>query len=212
MKQKLFAVVTLVFVLSLVTTVNASYGLGDGVDGYVNGNGLPAEGITVRVYNAADALEGYGVNDDNSQGALGTDVTDANGYFHIAWLYAHSGTYKVVAETPVGDLIQYVTVNCGATTRVCFSYSCGDAGLSPGFWKHNVGVYLGYSPGSYSDPVGSAVVSQATMGDWLASLGLNLEALYEDLSTKGGGAAGAATRVGAANVFNALAGLQPYAD
>jgi hypothetical protein len=87
---------------------------------------------------------------------------------------------------------------------------CGEPGLSPGFWKHNVGVYLGYSPGSYSDPVGSTVVSKGTMGDWLGSLGLDLEALYEDLSTRGGGAAGAATRVGAANVFNALAGLQPY--
>jgi hypothetical protein len=50
------------------------------------------------------------------------------------------------------------------------------------------------------------------MGDWLGGLGLDLEALYGDLSTKGGGAAGAETRVGAANVFNALAGLQPYED
>jgi hypothetical protein len=82
--------------------------------------------------------------------------------------------------------------------------------LSPGFWKHNVGVKLGYSPGSYSDPTGSAVVSQETMGEWLGSLGLDLEALYDDLNTKGGGSAGAETRVDAANVFNALAGLQPY--
>ena len=137
MKQKLFAVIALFFVLSLVATVNASYSFYDGVDGYVYGNGLPAEGITIRVYNSADALEGYGVNDDNSQGALGTDVTDANGYFHIAWLYAHGGTYKVVAETPVGDLIQYVTVGCGSTARVCFSYTCGGEPNTPGYWKNH---------------------------------------------------------------------------
>jgi len=137
MKQKLFAVLALFLTLSLVMTVKASYGLSDGIDGYVYGNGLPAVGITVRVYNAADALEGYGVNDDNSPGALGTDVTDVNGYFHIAWLYAHSGTYKVVAETPVGNLIQYVTVNCGATTSVCFSYSCGGEPNTPGYWKNH---------------------------------------------------------------------------
>ena len=88
---------------------------------------------------------------------------------------------------------------------------CGK-GLSPGFWKHNVGVYLGYSHGSYSDPEDSAVVSKTTMGSWLAGLGLDLQALYDDLNTKGGGAAGAETRVNAANVFNALAGLYPYGD
>ncbi len=137
MKQKLLAVLALFFVLSLVTTVKAGYQFNDGVDGYVYCNGLPAEGITIHVYNAADALEGYGVNDDNSQGALGTDVTDANGYFHIAWLYAYSGTYKVVAETPVGDLIQYVIVDCGVTTRICFSYSCGGEPKTPGYWKNH---------------------------------------------------------------------------
>ena len=85
-------------------------------------------------------------------------------------------------------------------------------GLSPGFWKHNVGVYLGLRNGAYSDPTGSPVVSQATMEGWLGSLGLNLPALYDALNTKGGGAAGAAMRVGAANEFNALAGLEPYMD
>jgi hypothetical protein len=26
------------------------------------------------------------------------------------------------------------------------------AGLSPGFWKHNIGVALGFNPGSFSSP------------------------------------------------------------
>ena len=85
-------------------------------------------------------------------------------------------------------------------------------GLSPGFWKHNVGVYLGERRGSYSDPEGSLVVSKDTMEAWLGSLGLDLQALYDQLNTKGGGTEGAAIRVGAANIFNALAGLQPYSD
>jgi hypothetical protein len=85
-------------------------------------------------------------------------------------------------------------------------------GLSPGFWKHNVGVYLGERRGSYSNPEGSSVVSKGTMEAWLAGLGLDLPELYNDLNTKGGGATGAATRVGASNIFNALAGLQPYSD
>jgi hypothetical protein len=82
-------------------------------------------------------------------------------------------------------------------------------GLSPGFWKHNVGVCLGLANGSYSDPTGSPVVTKNTMGTWLHAHWTNAEllALYNALNTKGGGAAGAATRNNAANVFNALAGL-----
>lgn len=110
----------------------------------------------------------------------------------------------------VGVLAVALVAMLVSSVSACYYCKCRKPGLSPGFWKHNVGVYLGISPGSYSDPEGSPVVSQATMGDWLAGLGLDLQALYDDLNTKGGGAAGAATRVGAANVFNALAGLQPY--
>lgn len=137
MRNKIATLVAIFLAASLVMTVKASYTLSDGIDGYVYGNGMPVQGITVHVYNSADALEGYGVEEGNTQGALGTDITDVNGYFHIAWLYAHSGTYKVVAETPVGDLIQYVTVDCGATVRVCFYYSDGGEPLTPGYWKNH---------------------------------------------------------------------------
>ena len=93
--------------------------------------------------------------------------------------------------------------------------TCQGPGLTPGFWKHNVGVYLGLKNGAYSDPVNSPVVTKDTMGDWLAGLDsnnggpLDLLSLFNAMSTKGGGAAGAATRNNAANVFNALAGLAP---
>lgn len=130
-------IVAILLAASLIMSVKASYSLSDGIDGYVWGNGMPAEGITVRIYNSADALEGYGVNDDMSQGMLGTDVTDSSGYFHIAWLYAHSGTYKVVAETPVGDIVKYVVVHCDGTTRVCFEYCTGDGMFTIGYWKNH---------------------------------------------------------------------------
>jgi hypothetical protein len=87
-----------------------------------------------------------------------------------------------------------------------------DGGLSPGFWKHNLAVYFGDSTGSYSDPVGATNVDKDSMGTWLAGLSVDLGQLYIDLSTKGGGAAGAATRVDAANILNDLAGLGPYID
>jgi hypothetical protein len=93
------------------------------------------------------------------------------------------------------------------------AYACiGDA-RTPGFWKHNVGVYLGERNGSYSDPTvypgQTPLVTKDTMGTWLAAhwTQAELEDLYEDLCTIGGGAAGAAIRNTAANVFNAEADL-----
>lgn len=84
-------------------------------------------------------------------------------------------------------------------------------GLTPGFWKNNLAVYLGIANGNrgYSDPTGALYVTKATMGDFFASLAgtYDLEQLYDDLSYRGGGAAGAATRNNAANIFNEAAGL-----
>jgi hypothetical protein len=138
MRQKLATLVAIFLAASLVITVKATYTLSDGIDGYVYGNGMPVEGITVYVYNSSDMLEGYSVEAGNTQGTLGTDVTDVNGYFHIAWLYAHGTTYKVVAVTPVGNLTQYTTVNCGSTVRLCFNYSYGGEPFTIGYWKNHL--------------------------------------------------------------------------
>ena len=93
--------------------------------------------------------------------------------------------------------------------------ACVGPGLSPGFWKHNVGVYLEYNNGAYSDPTvypgQTPLVTKDTMGAWLLHLdtvhGWDMEALYDALSYQGGGAAGALIRNTAANVFNAEADL-----
>lgn len=96
------------------------------------------------------------------------------------------------------------------------AYACLGPGLSPGFWKHNVGVYLGLANGSYSDPVyypgNTPVVTKDTMGTWLSQWSnAFLQSKYDDLNFKGGGAAGDALRVAAANFFNNAADLLPYA-
>lgn len=94
-------------------------------------------------------------------------------------------------------------------------HACVGPGLSPGFWKHNIGVYLGYNNGEYSDPgYTGGRVSKETMGDWLGTNWSHdyLETAFAALSTRGGGAAGAAIRVAYANVFNAAADLTPYVD
>ena len=116
---------------------------------------------------------------------------------------------KVYGTVFAALMISMLTTTMAITTV----NACAGPGLSPGFWKHNVGVYLGLRNGSYSDPVNSPFVSQETMGTWLSQWTVKqLTDLYNDLNTKGGGAVGAATRVAAADVFNAAADLFPYED
>lgn len=213
MKQKaILALAAIVLLATFTAVARASFTLSDGIDGYVYGNGMPAEGITVHVYNSLDQLEGYGVEPGDVQGVLGTDVTDASGFFHIAWLYAHGGTYKVVAETPVGDLVEYVVVNCGATTCVNFNFCEQSPGLTPGFWKNNLAVYLNIHNGNrgYSDPEGSPTVTKETMGAFFDSLAgtYDLDQLYRELCPQLDGKT-SDIRDAAANIFNVAAGLSP---
>ena len=97
-----------------------------------------------------------------------------------------------------------------------YATEIGD-GLSPGFWKHNVGVHLGYKNGAYSDPPvypgETPYVTKDNMEaflDGLEVLGWNLQDSYNDLNTKGGGATGANIRVVQANLLNYAAHLFPY--
>lgn len=103
------------------------------------------------------------------------------------------------------------TENLQITIIVLQIPGTGGPGLTPGFWKHNVGVYLGLKNGNYSDPINSPFVTKDTMGEWLDAgwTDAQLLALFNDMNTQGGGALGAATRNNAANVFNAAAGLTP---
>jgi hypothetical protein len=97
------------------------------------------------------------------------------------------------------------------------AFACYGPALTPGFWKHNVGVYLGLENGAYSDPVYypgyTPVVTKDTMGTWLYNLDIlhggtiDMTAAYNALNTKGGGAAGALIRNTAADIFNTAADL-----
>jgi len=131
---------TMALTLTLIGSVNACYNISDGIDGYVYCDCKPVEGITIHVYRKTTGLlEGYGVKDDLTQGDLGTDITDSNGYFHIAWLYAVGETYIVEALTPAGTLTQEVVVNCGTTTHVEFCYKHVP---TLGYWRHEFNAWI----------------------------------------------------------------------
>ena len=99
------------------------------------------------------------------------------------------------------------------TFMVGNAYACVGNGLSPGFWKHNLGVYLSGGT-NYSDPGYPAPCpSKEGMADFFTQWSTStLQGKYDDLCTKGGGIGGSATRVAAANFFNDAADLYDYED
>lgn len=119
----------------------------------------------------------------------------------------------------------YTPGPCDVVAVICMPSSCVQVsiveleipceqppGLTPGFWKNNLAVYLGLANGKrgYSDPTGSPTVTKDTMGDFFDSLAgtYDLNQLYRNLCPQLDGTT-AAIRDAAANVFNVAAGLSP---
>jgi hypothetical protein len=94
----------------------------------------------------------YGVQVDvfDGSGALvGNDMTDADGAYDID-LVGLGGDHTVTVVTPLGYTTSVeevaVTLGCGTTTVVDFSFDCQTAlgeSRGSGFWKHQIGVALG---------------------------------------------------------------------
>jgi hypothetical protein len=83
------------------------------------------------------------------------------------------------------------------------------SGLSPGFWKHNIGVYLTVAKGAYSSPYDG--FDKTTMPAFLEGLGIDLQEAYDVLTTRGGGII-AQARLDMANDLNTAAGFGIYVD
>lgn len=89
----------------------------------------------------------------------------------------------------------------------------GPPGFTPGFWKHNIGVYLGLNNGNYSAFRGGSLdgikLTAAMLEGYAATIGVTLQHAYDVLSMGGGGAI-AQARIDMANAFNAAAGYGPF--
>jgi len=148
-------------------------------------------------FSAAQILANAGFSPSATAIALYNDA-DANGGDFVS---GPGETVAVLADVEGGqDLIIELTVPGLAP------------GLTPGFWKNNLAVYLGLAKGNrgYSDPTGSPTVTKDTMGDFFDSLAgtYDLNQLYRELCPQLDGTT-AAIRDAAANVFNVAAGLSP---
>jgi hypothetical protein len=84
-------------------------------------------------------------------------------------------------------------------------------GLSPGFWKHNIKVYLGMTNGRYSVPhPGEPRITDEILLSYFRAIGVRPRAAYAALTARGPGSD--SVRLDMANLFNAVAGYTPYSD
>ncbi len=88
-------------------------------------------------------------------------------------------------------------------------------GFTPGFWKHNLGVALGYNPGKYSaftgGPLDGVKVTESKLLELAGIVGVTLEQAYAAVNAKGG-PPNNQIRADMANAFNAAAGYGDFMD
>ena len=149
-------------------------------------------------------LQGKTWSDLISQG-WGPETQTVNNM--VAAAQAHSGF-----KPSDGQYIGVKLVNAGQDFLIKVQIPSRNPGLTPGFWKNNLAVYLKLANGNrgYSDPTGSPIVTKGTMADFFDSLAgkYDLQQLYRDLCPQLDGKT-AQIRDKAANVFNVEAGLSP---
>lgn len=86
-----------------------------------------------------------------------------------------------------------------------------EPGYTPGFWKHNIGVALGYNPGHYSAFRDGTKLTEAMLQGYAATVGVTLEEAYDALTTHRVPGANM-IRADMANAFNDAAGYGPFED
>ncbi len=87
-----------------------------------------------------------------------------------------------------------------------------ETGYTPGFWKHNIGVYLGYNRGAYSAFRDGTKLNAALLEMYAATVGVTLEEAYAAVSARGNREGQAQIRADMANAFNEAAGYGPFID
>ena len=87
-----------------------------------------------------------------------------------------------------------------------------ETGYTPGFWKHNIGVALGYNKGHYSAFRDGTKLTAAMLQGYAAIVGVTLQEAYAAVSAKGNTEGQAQIRADMANAFNAAAGYGPFVD
>jgi hypothetical protein len=177
---------------------------------------------------------------NNKDAGTGADIQDVLWYFinggaWYTWAVPH--THTATAEAIVADAVAngagYEPEEGDTLAIICLPVDpdgegpeeraqmmviellvppTGESGYTPGFWKHNIGVCLGYRPGHFSAFNDGTKLSCALLESYTAAAGYTLEEAWIALNAKGNKNGEAAIRADCANAFNAAAGYGPFED
>ena len=160
---------------------------------------------------------------NNKQGTM-DDVQQALWYFMGWWSF---GNLSPTAQTLVneanahsdfvpafGQIVAVICLPADANEQLALIEVTPtlEPGYTPGFWKHNIGVALGYNPGAYSAFRDGTKLTEAMLQGYAATVGVSLQEAYDAVSARGNTAGQAAIRTDMANAFNAAAGYGPFED
>jgi hypothetical protein len=171
---------------------------------------------------------------NHKDAGTGDDIQDALWYFinggayFTSWGKPHTTsatTEAIVADaiangagyTPgTGDTVAIICLPTGTPEEraqmlvIELTIPPLEPGLTPGFWKHNIGVYLGENPGKYSAFPDGTKLNATLLEGYATTVGVTLQDAYDALSARGPGMD--TVRADMANAFNAAAGYGPFVD
>jgi hypothetical protein len=155
----------------------------------------------------------------------GTMMDVQNAIWHFTDNYTPPGGFSAAAQAMIdaADANPSYDPTTGAILAIiCLPQDHPDAqnsiieltkllpGYTPGFWKHNIGVALGYNPGNYSAFRDGTKLTEAMLQGYATTIGVTLQEAYDALTAKGPGMD--MVRADMANAFNAAAGYGPFED
>ena len=95
-----------------------------------------------------------------------------------------------------------------STLAITTASACREPGYTPGFWKHNIGVYLGENPGKYSAFRDGTKLTADRLENIAAAVPVSLPDAYAALTAKGPGMN--TVRDNMANDLNYAAGYSDF--
>jgi len=155
-------------------------------------------------------------------------IVSGDWYTDAAWGYSHTATADAILadamangagyEPEEGDILAVICLPVGSEEEraqmivIEIMVPPLESGYTPGFWKHNIGVCLGYRPGHFSAFNDGTKLSCTLLESYTSAAGYTLEEAWIALNAKGNKNGEAAIRANCANAFNAAAGYGPFED
>ncbi len=159
---------------------------------------------------------------NNKDGATVDDIQQALWHFIGWWNYVNLSPAAKTLVDEANDHSDFVPALGEIVGVICIPEDSNEQlalievtpilepGYTPGFWKHNIGVALGFNPGKFSAFSDGTKLTAGMLQGYAATVGVTLQEAYDALTARGPGRDVVRTEM--ANDFNAAAGYGPFED